>query len=75
MPADLQALRHAADLLDEWAKTNGYTATLNDTDPDAGAGIRLYASVITSLVAKVRAEAADLRLRAVIAEASPESRG
>ncbi len=71
MAADLPALRRAADLLDNWAKNEGYSAMLNDTDPNADAGAKLYACILTSLVARARSEAADLRMRALVIEASP----
>jgi len=69
--ADLQALRRAADLLEDWAKEHGYNAMLNETDPHADAGIKLYAVSLKALVAKARADAADFRWRAMRAELSP----
>jgi hypothetical protein len=72
MAADLEALRRAADLLDTWAKGIGYNAMINDTDPNADKGTRLYASVLLALVARARAEAATFRSSAMIAEATQE---
>ena len=71
MAADLEALRRAADLLDGWAKDVGYAAMLNDTDPHADRGTKLWSSVLMALAAKARAEAADMRWRAALSEASP----
>jgi hypothetical protein len=69
MAADLLALRRAADLLDDWAKEVGYTGMINETDPNADRGIKLFAITIISLASRARAEAADLRMRALLAEA------
>lgn len=65
-----QALRRAADLLDQWAKDVGYAAMLNETDPDADEGTKLYAACLTALVSRARADAADFRVRVAIREAA-----
>lgn len=72
MAADLEALRRAADLLDTWAKDVGYAAMINDTDPAADLGTKVYASVLMALVAAARSRAAEFRSSAMIAEATQE---
>ncbi len=71
MAADIEALRRAANLLDTWAKEVGYAAMINDTDPHADRGTKLYAGVLMALVARARSQAADLRLSAAVCEAAP----
>lgn len=71
--ADLVALRRAAELLDRWAKDVGHDAMVNQTDPYADAGTKLWSVVLMSFAAKARADACDLRMRALIAEVSQPS--
>lgn len=66
-----QALRTAADLLDDWAKGEGYKAMVNKTDPGGDAGTRLFATCLEALVCRARADAADFRMRAALADLSP----
>lgn len=69
--ADITTLRRAADMIDEWGKRVAHDAAVNNTDPHADAGIKLYASVLTALAARARSDAADLRRRALFAEQFP----
>ena len=72
-----QALRRAADLLDQWAKDVGYASMLNETDPQADDGTKLYAATLRALVSRARADAADFRLRATLHDVAglPEGDG